>query len=166
MLNNSADYALRAVLFLARSANGSRSVSDIAEATGTPRNYMGKVLHALAHARVLTSARGLRGGFRLAKTPAELTVADVTDPFQQITGRAVCLLGNRPCDPDRPCDAHLRWRHMAEPVERFLHDTTIAQLLGPLDDSPPAGACPRASASPAGTGGPALHDAVEQRRTA
>jgi Rrf2 family transcriptional regulator, iron-sulfur cluster assembly transcription factor len=158
MLNSSADYALRAVLFLARHApNGGQSrVEAIAAATGVPRNYLGKVLHALARARVVTSVRGPRGGFRLAKGPCELTVADVTDPFQQISDRAVCLLGNRPCDPDRPCDAHLRWRRMAQPVERFLHETTIAELVGPLDDPAPGARLHRAT-SEAGAGGPAVN---------
>jgi Rrf2 family protein len=137
MLNSSADYALRAVLYMARQApDRSCSAGAIAAALGVPRNYIGKVLNTLAHAGVLTSVRGPRGGFRLARPPSRLSLREVVEPFQQqLTDRRVCLLGDRPCDARQPCDVHIRWQSMTGPVNEFFHETTIALLLQPWKES-------------------------------
>jgi Rrf2 family transcriptional regulator, iron-sulfur cluster assembly transcription factor len=130
MLNQSADYAIRAVLYVAQHTDeGSCSADVIAEATGVPRNYLGKVLHALTHARVLTSVRGPNGGFRLAQAAAELSLADVIEPFQKLPARRTCLRGNRPCDPDDPCASHRRWQDVEAQVTSFFRETTIGVLL-------------------------------------
>lgn len=130
MLNQSADYALRAVLFMAQAdTRRSSSASEIAAAIGVPRNYLGKVMHTLAHAGVLTSVRGPRGGFKLALDARELTLADVVGPFQRLPERRTCLLGNRACDAETPCAAHRHWQAVAGRVTSFFRTTTIAGML-------------------------------------
>ncbi|HEX6134666.1 MAG TPA: Rrf2 family transcriptional regulator [Longimicrobiales bacterium] len=132
MLNQSADYALRAVLYVAQ--NGERracSADVIATALGVPRNYLGKVLNALTHADVLNAVRGPRGGFRLARPAEQVTLASVVEPFQRLPARRVCLLGDRPCDAATPCSAHRLWQQMTEPVTDFFRDTTVARMLTP-----------------------------------
>jgi Rrf2 family protein len=130
VLNQSADYALRAVMFMAQ-GDGKRSCSAtvIAKALGVPRNYLGKILHALTHAGVLTSVRGPQGGFRLARAARQLTLADVVAPFQRLPGRRTCLLGNRACNAAAPCAAHHNWQHVADQVTTFFRTTTIARML-------------------------------------
>lgn len=130
ILNQSAHYALRAVLFLAQHTEGGAQNADaIAEAIGVPRNYLGKVLHTLGRAHVLTSVRGPHGGFRLAAAPDRIALAAVILPFQELPTSSVCLLGDRACDPARPCGAHARWRRMADPIAAFFHQTTVALML-------------------------------------
>jgi Rrf2 family iron-sulfur cluster assembly transcriptional regulator len=130
VLNQSADYALRAVLFVAQ-LDGRRActASTIARALGVPRNYLGKVLHALTQAGVLRSVRGPRGGFRLNGSAAQLTVADVAGPFHRLPERRMCLLGNRPCNSASPCASHQRWQNMSDQITDFFRNTTIAALL-------------------------------------
>jgi Rrf2 family transcriptional regulator, iron-sulfur cluster assembly transcription factor len=130
MLNQSADYALRAVLYVAqRTDDGSCSADVVAAATGIPRNYLGKVLHALTQAHVLTSIRGPNGGFRLAQPAELLSLADVVEPFQKLPSRQVCLRGNRECDSADPCESHRRWQDMADRITSFFRDTTVATML-------------------------------------
>jgi len=130
VLNVSADYALRAVLCVAQPKGGRAwTTSSIAKATGIPRNYLGKVLHALVGAGVLASVRGPHGGFRLAVPATEMTLADVAAPFQKLPERSLCLLGNRPCDRTRPCIAHRRWQEASDQVTSFFRGTTIAAML-------------------------------------
>ena len=130
MLSSTADYALRAILALARNAGaGALRADEIAEATGAPRNYMGKTLNALAKAGIVTSARGPLGGFRLARSAADLTVADVVALFDERPPKRHCLLGNRACDPIHPCTAHHRWTDIATARHVPLATTTVADLL-------------------------------------
>lgn len=130
MLNQSAEHALRAVLFVAQQGTkGSCTANAIARALGVPRNYLGKVLHALTCAHVLRSVRGPHGGFRLAVGPDVLTLADVVGPFQRLPEQHVCLLGNRPCDPASSCGSHRYWQNMADQINAFFTTTTIARML-------------------------------------
>lgn len=131
ILNNSANYALRAVLYLAGHP-GAQSADVMAAALGVPRNYLGKVLNTLAQEQVLVSTRGPRGGFELAADADNIRVESVVMPFQETTQSTVCLLGDRPCNSRKPCRAHERWLTIAEPVARFFATTTIAQMLEPV----------------------------------
>jgi Rrf2 family protein len=130
VLNQSADYALRAVLYIAGGSHEAQSTEMVATAIGVPRNYLGKVLHTLVRARVLRSTRGPRGGFQLAAAPGEIVIATVVAPFHEMPSRRSCLLGDRVCDAATPCAAHERWRSMTDPVNAFLQQTTIEQMLG------------------------------------
>ena len=131
VLNQSADYALRAALFLARAGgSGPQSADVIAGALGVPRNYLGKVLHQMVGANVLASTRGPHGGFVLAQPAGAITLESVVAPFQELPPRTVCLLGNRPCNNSVPCAAHEHWRRMSDPVRNFFRSTTIELMLG------------------------------------
>lgn len=132
MLNQTASYALRAVLALARqggcAAPRPLRADEIAERTGAPRNYMGKTLNALVKEGILRSARGPAGGFTLALAPEAITVARVADVFTERAAASRCLLGGGACDPTRPCTAHLRWTAVTAAARDPFLTTTIADL--------------------------------------
>jgi Rrf2 family transcriptional regulator, iron-sulfur cluster assembly transcription factor len=130
MLNQSADHALRAVLFVARQpVDVPCSAETIATTLNVPRNYLGKLLNTLAQTGVLHSTRGPRGGFTLAVDPAFLTLAQVVEPFHRLPERRACLLGNGACDPSSPCESHERWQTMADHLTAFFENTTVAVML-------------------------------------
>ncbi|HZD03887.1 MAG TPA: RrF2 family transcriptional regulator [Longimicrobiales bacterium] len=131
MLSQTAEYALRAVLHLAREGGrGPVRVDDIAAALDVPRNYLSKILHVLARAGILESTRGPHGGFELAHPAGDLTLADVVEEFDPLKESASCLLGRRRCDDRTPCSAHARWKEVAETVRSFFRETTVAELAG------------------------------------
>lgn len=81
-MTQAADYALQATIYLARRQEGERvTAAYIAEALAIPRNYLSKILYALAQAGVLDSTRGPRGGFRLGMKPGDISLARVIEPF-------------------------------------------------------------------------------------
>ncbi len=132
MLSLTAEYAVRAVIVLARH-HGVRAVSaeEIAVILGAPRNYLAKTLNALVRAGVLASARGPGGGFTLIVSPSELTVAAVADVFAEARpARARCLLSDGPCNALRPCAAHMRWTQLTITARSPLMQTVIAELSG------------------------------------
>lgn len=129
-LSNTADYALRAVVMLAQTSGaGVLHADEIARATGTPRNYMAKVLNALAKAGVVSSARGPAGGFTLASAPEMITLAQVIEIFDQPHRHTRCLLGNGPCRTTEPCAAHRTWNAVMLRRREPLLGTTISDLL-------------------------------------
>ncbi len=135
-LSSTTQYALRAVLYVAEhGSNDPVPVDAIAADLRVPRNYLSKTLHALAQAGVLTSGRGPRGGFRLARAPHELTLGDVAAPFDELEERK-CILGRATCGWKNPCSAHPRWEAISRAQQDFFRHTTIADLLGEIAGQP------------------------------
>ena len=131
MFSTTADYAVRAILILAREG-GDRPLrtEEIADATGAPRNYLSKTLHALSRAKILTSTRGPRGGFMLAIPPDRLTLARIVDVFDEPRPQLRCMLGRVPCNPAKPCAVHDHWTAIVASRRAPLATTTVADLLG------------------------------------
>lgn len=130
MLSQTAEYALRAVLYLAgRYGEGPVRVDDAAEALKVPRNYLSKTLHVLAREGILISTRGPHGGFELAVPADELVLADVVEQFDDLSGPKTCLLGRPACSERSPCSAHQRWKHVGDTARTFYRTTTLADLF-------------------------------------
>lgn len=130
MLSGTAEYALRAVVQIARTSGGQPiTASELAESVGVPRYYLGKVLHELVRAGVLHSTRGKLGGFRLALAPKDLSLVQIVSLFDGISAQRRCLLGRPECSERNPCPMHHRWKEVAEQISRFFSETTLADVL-------------------------------------
>ena len=132
MLSQTAEYALRTILFIAQRNEeaGPVQTEAIAEALGIPRNYLSKILHRLAQEGVLQSTRGRGGGFVLSRPADQVPLIDVVGLFDQITPNRQCLLGRPVCSDAHACDAHAAWKDVSERVAHFFRDTTVGALLG------------------------------------
>jgi Rrf2 family protein len=104
--------------------------NDVAEALGVPADYLGKIMHALVAARVLRSARGPSGGYRLAVKARDIPLTRVINPFQQLVPGDRCLMGDRLCNPMSPCSAHVRWASLRELLQNFIEETTVGDMIG------------------------------------
>lgn len=130
MLTDTAEYALRAVLFLARQKQGAHvSAAHVADELGLPRNYLSKVLRRLARRGLLESSRGPAGGFRLAVPADEMTLGAALEPFYDFSVDERCLLGHRRCSDRDPCVAHERWKRVAGEFREFFQETTVRELI-------------------------------------
>lgn len=128
MISQTAEYALRAVAYLAGQTEGVQTTQQIAETTRVPLPYLSKVLQALARGGLIHSQRGLHGGFTLLRSPETLSVYDViqtVDPLQRIT---TCPLGLA-AHGTHLCPLHRRLDDALSLVEQAFRDSTIADLL-------------------------------------
>ncbi|MEM1026755.1 MAG: Rrf2 family transcriptional regulator [Planctomycetota bacterium] len=80
-VSQTADYALRAVVWLAHTwapqGGAPQTAPQLAEATGVPASYLPKVLQPLIRCGILGGQRGLHGGYYLQIDPASISVLDV-----------------------------------------------------------------------------------------
>jgi Rrf2 family iron-sulfur cluster assembly transcriptional regulator len=130
MLSGSAQYALRAVAYLAGhdAAKPVRAV-ELAEAVDVPANYMGKILHRLVRAGILKSVRGMHGGFELAIPADQLSLRVIVSQFDHRGEGRKCLLGRDECSDDDPCPTHERWGQVSQKIDEFFGTTTVADLI-------------------------------------
>ena len=71
-------YALQAITMLARHRDdGAIKVRDIAQEEGLPAKFLELILIELKHARILDSERGMRGGYKLRRAPADIRLSDI-----------------------------------------------------------------------------------------
>jgi len=128
MLTRTSEYALRAMIHLAQcEEEWPVPGREIASRAGVPAKYLSKILRDLVRARVLESAPGKSGGFRMQLAPAKTTLLQVLSPFEQFEYRR-CPFGNQQCSNENPCIAHEQWKKVIETQQRFLKRMTVAEI--------------------------------------
>lgn len=93
MLSKTAEYALRAVVWLAREPGRAESADQLAEVTKVPRRYLHKVLQDLVHAKIVCSQPGPGGGYALDRPPVEVSILDVVNAVAPLERIRKCPLG-------------------------------------------------------------------------
>ena len=87
MISQTSEYALRAVICLAQHPDELHTATKIAKLTKVPDPYLSKVLLMLAKHEVVTSKKGLHGGYGLAHSPDKITlwtIINAVDPIKHI----------------------------------------------------------------------------------
>ncbi len=128
MFSQTAEYALRAIAHLAQNPDAPQTSQQISTAMQVPLPYLSKVLQALGKARLIQAQRGLHGGFKLLKSPNELSVyevIEVVDPMKRIR---TCPLGLA-AHGTNLCPLHRRLDDAMAQVEKTFRETTIAEIL-------------------------------------
>lgn len=134
MISQTAEYALRAVVFLSKNADMASTTEQIAKVIHVPAPYLSKVLQPLIKARIVQSQRGLGGGFSLMKDPDQITILDVINAVDPIERIETCPLG-LDIHNNNLCPLHKRLDDAVEMIESAFAKTTIGELLeGPTDD--------------------------------
>ncbi len=148
MISQTAEYALRAVVYLAGQGGEARTTQQIAEVTRVPAGYLAKVMQGLSRAGLARSQRGLHGGFTLATAPGKLTVLDVVNAVDPIRRIRSCPLGIK--GHLNLCPLHRRLDRAIGMVEEALRSSTIAELLTEPDRARgiPIPLCPWPAKSP------------------
>jgi Rrf2 family protein len=129
MLSQTAEYALRAALWLAEHQDGPVRVGDLAAALKVPKNYLSKTMHQMARVGVLSSVRGKNGGFQLARRPGSIKLLEIVRPFEPTMDRRTCVLGRPNCSDASPCAAHDRWKAVMQTTMTFFSQTTLGDLM-------------------------------------
>jgi Rrf2 family protein len=129
-LSRASTYALHAVVYLAKQKQPGPVASHIvAKAEGIPERFLLKVLKPLVSARILLSVKGPNGGYRLARSPADISMLDVVQavdgPIQGVAPMSV-LRKNARLDER----LEILCEQTAEQVRKQLQKVRIAELAG------------------------------------
>ncbi len=142
MFSTRAEYGVRVMAHLAdRSGSDPVALGTIADAEGLPLAYLEHLVQRLRRADLVTSRRGARGGYTLARPPDTITMAEVVNalegriaPIECITsgmdahGEPVCA---REAATDRACPTKLLWTRVQGAIVGTLEDINLSDLAGP-----------------------------------
>ena len=127
MLPKTAEYALRAVVWLATTVDQREAADTLAARTKVPRRYLNKVLQELVQAGLVTSQSGPGGGYALAVSPEKVTILDVVNAVSPLERIRHCPLGLP--SHTRLCPLHKELDRVYAETEEALDRVTVAQLL-------------------------------------
>ena len=127
-ISQTAEYALRAVVWLAGHAEAATGTPEIARSTRVPPGYLAKVLQLLARGGLVTSAPGRKGGFRLARPAAEISILEVINAVDPVERIRQCPLGIESHGGEL-CPLHRRLDKALGLMEQTFAEATIAELL-------------------------------------
>lgn len=129
MISKTGLYVIRALAELARVPEDAwLGTAVLAKEIDAPVNYLGKLLHILAREGIILSQKGVKGGVKLARPAAEISLFEALEPFENFERWTDCLLGHADCPDPNPCVLAKRWIPIRTQVLQFLKETTGADL--------------------------------------
>ncbi|MBI4689034.1 MAG: Rrf2 family transcriptional regulator [Nitrospirae bacterium] len=123
-----ADYAIRCVLYLTRNTGRVASVDEISAAMYVPKSFLAKILQRLMKAGIVSSTRGIKGGFQLAKDSKDINLLEVIEAIQGPSAANICAIDKKLCDMSNRCAVHPIWVKIRKKVEQELKKENFAKL--------------------------------------
>lgn len=127
-----ADYATIIMCLLAEKGRDCCSSAQIASQTPVPPATVSKILKLLNEAGLVNSARGVNGGYRLARLPNTISVADIVTAIDGKPAMTECSQLASQCQHDSVCQLRSHWQLINGAVYDVLNSFSLVDLVGPL----------------------------------
>jgi Rrf2 family protein len=129
-LTRAADYAVRAMMHIGSLPENSVALKDdIAAAQHVPPSFMAKILGQLVKSGLLRSARGVNGGFGLARAAAAITLLEIVEGVDGPIHLNDCVPDPEHCTLSHDCPASAVWLEVQDQMTALLRQTTLEALL-------------------------------------
>jgi FeS assembly SUF system regulator len=128
-LSRLADYGVVLAGHMAGASERFFNAFELAAGTGLPAPTVSKILAMLARAGVLASQRGAKGGYRLARRPSEITLAQIIGALDGPIALTVCIeQGDGACDVEHLCPSRRGWHRINDAIRKAFEDVTLADM--------------------------------------
>ena len=130
MISSKGRYALHVMVDLAQhDGEGLISLKSIAERQELSLKYLENIVAVLAHAGLLVGQRGKVGGYRLTRSPAEYTVAQIVSLTEGGLAPVACLHCGKDCAKAGHCETLPVWKELNALISNYLNSVTVADLV-------------------------------------
>ena len=129
------DYATVLLAALASEPQRLQTAAALAGQTRIAAPTVSKLLKQLHRAGLVSSTRGLHGGYQLARPPAQISAAAILDALEGPVALTDCAVGHGNCEIEQTCRVGRVWQRLNLAIRRALYDVSLAQLAG-LDAAP------------------------------
>jgi FeS assembly SUF system regulator len=148
ILSKLADYAVIIATHLAVGTERQMTAAALAQEAKLPRATVAKVLKALAHAGLVAGARGAAGGYRLARPPATISIAELVAAIDGAMGLTQCTSHVPSCERSNFCPTRPHWHRINHAVATALGAVTLADMLPFASFAPQLPAASRETVTP------------------
>jgi Rrf2 family protein len=128
-LKRKGDYAVRAMISVGRHQGiALRQARQISTEMHIPYKTLTLILAGLVAEGLLVATHGPNGGYRLARTPEEISLLNIIEASEGPARFDHCVLRDGPCDWKETCPVHDTWARTQDALIRELAATTLADL--------------------------------------
>ena len=138
MFSTKSEYGVRVMVELARRGGVAPvALAEIAEHERLPLAYLEHLVARLRRAGLIESRRGAHGGYRLAREPAQITMAEVVEALEGRIAPIECISSGpdgtirclRESDPEHVCTTKVLWTRVRAAIVQTLQETSLADLI-------------------------------------
>ncbi len=128
-ISSRSEYGLRAMVYLARRPGASPvPLHEIARDEAIPSAFLERIFAGLRRGGLVSATRGVYGGYRLARVPEEISVADVMTALEGPLSLVGCVPDGSGCERLDGCTSREVWRRLDGAITRALTDITLKDL--------------------------------------
>src|SRR5512135_782458 len=124
------DYGTVILACLAATPERRLTASELAERTRLALPTVSKLLKSFHRAGLLTSTRGARGGYQLARPAAAISAAAIIDAIEGPVAITECSGQHSTCEHETSCSTGGAWQRINGAIRRSLDEISLAQLSG------------------------------------
>lgn len=128
------DYAIVLLAHMARQGHVCvHSAVELADGTGVPLPTVQKVMKSLTQASLTLSVRGARGGYSLARDPAQIRLVEVIEAVEGRVALTACSAGDgEACSDEAHCQVSGHWPVINRAVRAALEQVSVLELSRPV----------------------------------
>ncbi|TCO76388.1 BadM/Rrf2 family transcriptional regulator [Plasticicumulans lactativorans] len=131
-ITREADYGIVLMSLLANHVGEDFSASQLAERRGLPLPVVSKILKVLARAGLLSSRRGVQGGYRLARSADDISLADIVAALDGPIALTDCSPGHsHDCAYQEQCALTPHWYRINQVVMQALQGVSLREMSQP-----------------------------------
>lgn len=131
----STEYAIHGLLFLAlQPPEAVVMLPEVARAIQVSESSLRKVFQTLARHGLVTSYRGIKGGYRLALPAQDITLKDVVEATEGAAFMYRCISARQQCEPGPRCVIGSAFQEVEDRIGKALRTLTLAALVTPVQD--------------------------------
>ena len=131
-INRQTDYAVRVLLALAKSGEGTRlSSADIQQEMLIPKAFMSRIVAQLSRDGLVNTFPGREGGLMLPRPASQITLKDVVEAFEGPILLSACLQvkGEDDCPFQSNCPVRPKWGRVQMAMMREMASITFEDLV-------------------------------------
>lgn len=125
------DYGIVLLTHLAAQPDRQVNAPELAAETQLPLPMVSKILKLLVREGLLLSHRGVKGGYSLARLPAEITMAEIIACLEGPIAITECIDVASDCSHERLCPVRSNWQRINAAVRGALEGITLAEMTSP-----------------------------------
>ncbi|MBK7981694.1 MAG: Rrf2 family transcriptional regulator [Ignavibacteriae bacterium] len=123
------EYAIRAILFLARQSNDILVMSsDIAKKEDIPSHYLAKILQRMAKYGYVDSYKGRGGGFKITKLALDSSILEIVERIEGPVITLKCVTGLKECSDETPCPLHDEWSKLRDNIHFLISSKSVREV--------------------------------------
>ncbi len=125
------DYGIILLAYLAsRPPEQILTARDAAQECRLPVPMVSKILKTLARGGILTSHRGVKGGYSLSRLPDRITVGDIIGALEGPIGMTECSSNPGSCEQEPLCPVRINWQRISLAVRGALEKIPLSEMMG------------------------------------